>query len=110
MRAHQSHDDLKEQPYRLRVREVPVTELRRRAAAVIEGVVAGEAAVISKHGRPVAVVLPLGAGEKQLQHEVSPAELRELERLFRRRAARRRSSELMHGRWWNGGGIHGAYR
>jgi prevent-host-death family protein len=83
---------------RLRVREVPVTELRRRAAAVIEGVVAGEAAVISKHGMPIAVLVPFGDGEKLLQHEVAPSELNELDQMFERRARRRRLSELLHGR------------
>jgi prevent-host-death family protein len=91
------------------VREVPVTELRRRAAAVSGGVVEGEAAVISKHGRPVAVVLPFGDGEKVLQHQVAPAELKALEQVFEKRARRRASSELAHGRWWYGGGIHGNY-
>jgi prevent-host-death family protein len=84
--------------HRLRVREVPVTELRRRAAAVIGGVVEGEAAVISKHGRPVAVVLPFPDGEKVLQHQVVPAELKELERMFARRVLLRELSDLRHGR------------
>lgn len=105
-----SNDPDNPKPRRLRVREVPVTELRRRGAAVIKGVVAGEAAVISKHGWPIAVVLPFGHGEKQLRRAVAPSEIDELEQVFADRADRRRRSELEHGRWWNGGGIRGPYR
>jgi prevent-host-death family protein len=77
---------------------VPVTELRRQAAAAIARVVEGEAAVISKHGRAVAVVLPFADGEKLLQREVAPADLKKLERVFENRARRRAWSELLHGR------------
>jgi prevent-host-death family protein len=99
-----------DRPDRLRVREVPVTELRRRAAEVIARVVEGEAAVISRHGWPVGVLLPLENALNALAQEVAPGELKELEELFAQRADRRRWSQLLHGRWWNGGGIHGPYR
>jgi hypothetical protein len=39
-------------------REVPMTELDRRAAAVIRGIRTGEVAVVSKHRRAVAMILP----------------------------------------------------
>jgi antitoxin (DNA-binding transcriptional repressor) of toxin-antitoxin stability system len=91
-------------------REVSVTELRRAAASVIRRVGAGELAVISRHGRPVALMLAIGDPETLLPAEVEPGLLAELAGAFVRRARWRRISELNHGRWYHGHGIHGPYK
>ena len=90
--------------------EVTVTELRRRAAGVLEEVKDGQIAVVSKNGWPVAILLPLEDEEKLLPPSVREDDLAELAAMFERRAFRRRWSELMHGRWYNGHGIHGPYK
>jgi antitoxin (DNA-binding transcriptional repressor) of toxin-antitoxin stability system len=40
-------------------REVTMTELDRRVAAIVRGVRSGEVAVVSKHKRAVAMIVPL---------------------------------------------------
>jgi prevent-host-death family protein len=91
-------------------REVTLTELRERTAAVIAAVAAGEVAVVSKHGRPLAVLVPLADRDSLTPASVEAVALGRLAHRFERRRFQRRWSELMHGRWVNGGGIHGRYR
>ena len=91
------------------VREVTVTELRERTASVIERVGGGEVAVVSRHGRPLAVLMPLADCEGLSPATANPQQLAELAQRFERRRLRREWSALMHGRWWQGHGIHGPY-
>jgi prevent-host-death family protein len=93
-----------------RVREVAVTELRRGTAAVVDRVCKGEAAVIVKHGRPLAMLLPFDDLERLRPIELGDADLEPFVAAFKRREDLRRSSELSHGRWVNGHGINGPYR
>ena len=92
-----------------RVREVAVTELRRNTAAVIDRVRNGEAAVIAKHGRPLAILVPFAEPERLRPIELADADLEPFVAAFTRRESLRRDSELSHGRWLNGHGIHGPY-
>ena len=58
-----------------RVREVAVTELRRGTTAVVDRVRKGEAAIIVKHGRPLAMLLPFGDLERLRPIELGDADL-----------------------------------
>jgi prevent-host-death family protein len=89
---------------------VTLTALRERTAPVIAAVAAGEVAVVSKHGRPLALLVPFVDRDSLTPADVEASELNGLAQSFARRRFRRRWSELMHGRWVNGGGIHGRYR
>jgi prevent-host-death family protein len=93
-----------------RVREVAVTELRRETVTVIDRVRNGEAAVIAKHGRPLAILLPFADPDRLRPIELADAHLEPFAAAFARREDLRRISELSHGRWWNGHGIHGPYQ
>jgi prevent-host-death family protein len=93
-----------------RLREVALTELRRDTAIVIDRVRNGEAAIVAKHGRPLAILLPFADSQRLRPIELAEADLEPFVTAFRHREALRRSSELSHGRWWNGHGIHGPYR
>ena len=93
-----------------RMREVAVTELRRDTATVIDRVSKGEAAVIAKHGRPLVMLLPFADLERLRPIELADADLEPFVAAFTRREDLRRSSELSHGRWVNGHGIHGPYK
>ena len=83
------------------VREVTMTALTRSPARVVDAVRKGELVVLSKHRRAVAMVVPLFD-----EPELTPLDARrvegvaELAKVFRRRAADRRRSALMHGRWY----------
>jgi prevent-host-death family protein len=91
-------------------REVTLTELRERTATVVAAVAGGEVAVVSKHGRPLVLLVPLADRDALTPADVEASQLASLAEGFARRRFRRRWSELMHGRWVNGGGIHGRYR
>jgi len=79
--------------------EVTMTELDRRAAAIVRGVRKGEVAVVSKHKRAVAMIVPLDDELDLVLRDPSNAEgLAELVAGFKERARRRRTSALMHGR------------
>jgi prevent-host-death family protein len=93
-----------------RAREVTVTDLRRGTAALVDRVRGGEIAVITKHGRPLAMVLGLADGERLLPVEVTESDVAKLAAFLERREFLRRLSELYHGRWCDGHGIHGPYR
>ena len=58
-----------------RVREVAVTELRRGHGAVVDRVRKGEAAIIVKHGRPLAMLLPFADLERLRPIELGDADL-----------------------------------
>ena len=84
-----------------RAREVTISELDRYASRVVRGVIAGEIAVVSRHGRPVALVLPLDRAILELRYETTmTGPMRELLAAFERRDFQRAMSALMHGRWW----------
>ena len=68
-----------------RVREVAVTELRRNTAAVIDRVRSGEAAVIAKHGRPLAILVPFVDPERLRPIELADADLEPFVAAFTRR-------------------------
>jgi antitoxin (DNA-binding transcriptional repressor) of toxin-antitoxin stability system len=90
-------------------REVTMTELDRGAAAVLRGVRKGEVAVISKHKRAVAMIVPLDDELDLVLRDPSQAPgLADLIDTFKRRAKRRRISALMHGRWY--GKVYRRYR
>jgi prevent-host-death family protein len=91
-------------------REVTLTELRERTAAVVAAVAAGEVGVVSKHGRPVAILIPFADRDTLAPASPEAAGLARLAERFGRRRLGREWSALMHGRWVNGGGIHGRYR
>ncbi len=75
-------------------------ELDRRASRVIARVRAGELAVVSRHGSPVAVILPLREAIAWLPPEaVLEGEARTLAQRFARREFRRAIGRLTHGRW-----------
>ncbi len=93
----------------LSVSEITLTELRRQTAAVIDRVGRGEVAVVSKHGRPVALVLPIADEAKLRPAALEEADFAPLIERFAERALERRWSQLLHGRWYNGHGIHGPY-
>lgn len=78
-----------------------MTALDRRAARVVRGVREGEVAVISKHRRAVAMILPLDDELELVLRDPSGAiGLAQLVETFRDRARRRHTSALMHGRWY----------
>ena len=52
-------------------REVDIRELKARASEVIERIAEGERAVVTRHGRPVAVVLSI---EESLEFALAHAE------------------------------------
>lgn len=91
------------------VNEVALTELRRETAAVIRRVVRGEVAVVSRHGRPVAMLVAIGDRRTLRPVAVDDRDLAPLAARFAARALARRWSELLHGRWYDGHGIHGEY-
>jgi prevent-host-death family protein len=82
------------------VREVTMDELDRGAARVVRTVRAGEVAVITKHGRPVAMILSVPLAADALPPEVLGSRWRELEAAFARREWRRSISALLHARWY----------
>ena len=80
--------------------EVTITELDRSASRVIARVVGGELVVVSKHGAPVAFVLPIEAAVALLPAEVTMSgAMRRLAEEFERRDLRRTLSRYAHGRW-----------
>ena len=89
--------------------EVTLTELRRDTAAVIGRVMRREAGIVSKHGRPVAMLLPILDRATLRPAAVEDEDLAPLVERFAERENERRWSELLHGRWYNGHGIHGPY-
>jgi prevent-host-death family protein len=91
-------------------REVTMDELDRRAARVIRDAVAGEVAVVTRYGKPVAVIVPLADAEGLRPAEIAAGDLDPLRARFAERERRRWWSRILHGRWSNGGGIHGPYR
>lgn len=83
------------------VREVSLTGLHRDVRGVIAKVRDGEIAVISKHGRAVALVLPIVDESRLAARDPTTAvELPKLAEEFARRARARRDSEIAHGRWY----------
>jgi prevent-host-death family protein len=92
------------------VKEVTMNELDRRAARVVRDAIAGEAAVITRYGRPVAVIVPLAEADELQPAEIDATDLDPLRARFSERERRRWWSRILHGRWCNGGGIHGPYR
>lgn len=90
----------------LRAREVTVTELDRSASRVIAAVIEGEAAAVTRHGRPVALVLPLADAVLLLPpYIVMGGELGGLSRRFVERERHRLYSQLGHGRWYYAEGL-----
>jgi prevent-host-death family protein len=82
-------------------REVTMTELDRRAAAVVREVRKGEVAVVSKHKRAIAMIVPLDDElGLVLRDPTQAAGLAELGAVFKERARDRRTSAVMHGRGW----------
>ncbi|MDX6581151.1 MAG: hypothetical protein QOI10_335 [Solirubrobacterales bacterium] len=83
------------------VREVTMTELDRGAARIVAAVRAGEIVVLSKHRCAVAMIVPLVREDGLVALDPREVDgLRELAKVFERRAGRRRMSALMHGRWY----------
>jgi antitoxin (DNA-binding transcriptional repressor) of toxin-antitoxin stability system len=90
-------------------REVTMTELDRRAAAIVRSVREGEVAVVSRHKRAVAMIVPLDDELELVLRDPSKAEgMAELMEAFKRRADRRHGSAVFHGRW--AGQIYRRYR
>lgn len=87
-----------------------MAELDRRAARVIGDAVAGEVAVITRYGKPVALIVPLADSDRLRPAEITDGDLDHLRSRFAARERRRWWSRILHGRWCNGGGIHGPYR
>lgn len=86
-----------------------MTELDRRAAAVVRNVREGEVAVISKHKRAVAMIVPLDDELELVLRDPTRAEgLEGLAQEFKRRARHRHMSALFHGRWY--GKVYRRYR
>lgn len=83
-------------------REVTVTELDRNASRVVERVRQGEVAVVSRHGRAIALIVPIEDGRALLPPDLGADDrpLGELAKKFERRQVRREWSALMHGRWY----------
>lgn len=85
----------------LRVGEVTLSELNHGASDVVRRVEGGELAVVSRHGRPVAVIVPITEAVLWAPPEVTSGEDgRPLGEEFERRAHRRYWSNMMHGRHW----------
>jgi prevent-host-death family protein len=62
-----------------RIREVPVGVLNRRTSAVLRMVDRGERVIVSRHGRPLAVIIPIDralelfvGGEQFIQSRLAP--------------------------------------
>jgi prevent-host-death family protein len=91
------------------VTEVTLTELGRRTASVVDRVRRGEVGVVTKHGRPVAMILPILDRETLVPAAVDEMALGPLAERFADRENERRWWELLHGRWYNGHGFHGEY-
>jgi antitoxin (DNA-binding transcriptional repressor) of toxin-antitoxin stability system len=90
-------------------REVTLTELDRRVAAIVRGVRSGEVAVVSKHKRAVAMIVPLDDElELVLKDPTQAKGMADLKAAFQRRARQRDISALMHGRWY--GKVYRRYR
>jgi antitoxin (DNA-binding transcriptional repressor) of toxin-antitoxin stability system len=90
-------------------REVTMTELDRRAAAIVRGVRMGEVAVVSKHRRAVAMIVPLDDELALVLRDPTQAQgMAELIATFRWRDRNRHMSALMHGRWY--GKVYRRYR
>jgi antitoxin (DNA-binding transcriptional repressor) of toxin-antitoxin stability system len=82
-------------------REVTMTQLDRRAAAIVRDVRKGEVAVVSKHKRAVAMIVPLDDELELVLRDPAEADgLAELISTFKERARDRHTSEVMHGRWF----------
>lgn len=94
--------EVESDPGALRLGEVALSELNREASAVVQRVEGGELAVVSRHGRPVAMILPIA-----IALAWAPAELAatgkgsELGAEFQRRDDRRFWSDALHGRLWD---------
>jgi prevent-host-death family protein len=89
--------------------EVTMGELDRRAAGVIRDVAGGRIAVISRHGKPVAVIVPLADAEALRPVGIEGDELTGMRERFANRERRRWWSRILHGRWYNGHGVNGPY-
>ena len=80
--------------------EVPLTVLHREPRAVVERVERGELAVVSRHGRPVAMIVQIEDALAWVPPGlVDSGEGRRLGAEFERRLDRRQMSALLHGRW-----------
>jgi antitoxin (DNA-binding transcriptional repressor) of toxin-antitoxin stability system len=78
-----------------------MTELDRRPAAVLREVREGEVAILSKHKRAVAMIVPLDDELELVLRDPTQAEgMAELIDAFKERARARWSSAVMHGRWY----------
>jgi hypothetical protein len=73
-------------------------------------VTGGRAAVVTRHGKAMAMILPLAEAEGLRPAAVAPEAVAELRERLAEREERRWWSRILHGRWLNGGGIHGPYR
>jgi prevent-host-death family protein len=89
--------------------EVTMDDLDRHAARVVRGVVGGAVAVITKHGSPVAMIVPLADAPGLEPAEIGAASLAGLRERFAAREKRRWWSRILHGRWYNGHGTKGPY-
>jgi prevent-host-death family protein len=89
--------------------EVTMNDLDRRAARVVHGVVGGEVAVITKHGSPVAMIVPFADAPGLKPAEIGAVSLTRLRERFAARENRRWWSRILHGRWYNGHGTKGPY-
>jgi prevent-host-death family protein len=89
--------------------EVTMDDLDRRAARVIREVAGGRIAVVTRHGKPVAVMVPLADAETLRPVEIESEDLTTLRDRFAKRERRRWWSRILHGRWYNGHGINGPY-
>lgn len=87
-----------------------MNELDRHAARVVREVTGGRAAVVTRNGEAVAMIVPLAEVESLQPAAVEPAAVAELRDRFAEREEHRWWSRILHGRWLNGGGIHGPYR
>jgi antitoxin (DNA-binding transcriptional repressor) of toxin-antitoxin stability system len=83
------------------VREIAMTELHLNPAGVVGRVRTGEIAVVSKHRRAVAMIIPI-TDESQLaaRDPAGAADLPALADEFAARALARQRSALRHGRWY----------
>ncbi len=90
--------------------EVTMNELDRRAARVVREVIRGRPAVVTRYGKAVAMIIPLAEAESLRPAAVPTEAVSELRAQLAEREERRWWSRILHGRWLNGGGIHGPYR
>ena len=56
--------DQSKQPVKLNMREVPATEAKTHLAQLLSSVEHGETIAITRHGRPIAHLVPAGAQER----------------------------------------------